>query len=218
MISKSAARGTPAGSAAHVPSVACEAALKRINLTLAQHRRAQATLAATNPISGRLSVLPAGTTSTLIRTEGTLVRILSVAEAFCFGQLASRMEAQAPPPRSKLVDTLYLDAEQRATSSWNAAQGAFNQWANVNLHDQKNTWQEFLSITEARNAIIHGLGNFTGRQRRAANFSDHRTRLATLGYVVTTRSVRVTSPALDASAATTREVLNWVDGKLATIP
>lgn len=218
MTSKSAAAGTPSGSAAHVPSVACEAALKRINFTLAQHRRTQATLAATNPISGRLSVLPAGTTSTLVRTEGTLVRILSIAEAFCFGQLASRLETHAPPPRSKLVDELYLDAEQRATSSWNAAQQAFNKWANVNLHDQKNTWHEFLSITEARNAVIHGLGNFTGRQRRAGNFSDHRTRLATLGYVVTTTSVRVTAPALDASVAIIREVLTWVDEKLVTTP
>ena len=128
------------------------------------------------------------------------------------------MEAHAPPPRSKLVDTLYLDAEQRATSSWSAAQQAFNQWANVNLHDQKHTWRDFLSITEARNAVIHGLGNFTGRQRRAGNFRDHRTRLTTLGYVVTTTSVRVTAPALESSAATIREVLNWVDKKLVSAP
>lgn len=215
MTSSSAVSGKSSGSAAHVPSVACEAAVKRINFALAQHRRTQVTLAAANAISGRLSVLPPGTTSTLIRTEGTLVRIISIAEAFCFGQLASRMEAHAPPPRSKLVDALYLDAEQRATSSWSAAQGAFNQWANVNLHDQKTTWQNFLSIIEARNAIIHGLGDFTGRQRRAGNFGDHRTRLAALGFVVTNTSVRVTAPALDASAAAIRDVLNWVDEKIA---
>jgi hypothetical protein len=196
-----------------VPSPRCEASARRINYTLAQFARTQATLGLATP-SGRLSTLPAGSTASLMRAESTLIRMISITESFCFGELARHLEEKAPLPRTDLIERLYLDAEERAMSSWSQAATAFKTWTKVTLGDQGATWQNFRAIVEARNAVIHGLGSFTSRQRRDKSYTGTQKMLGKLGFDVADDRVRVTPSALRTSGPLCIDVMTWIDLEL----
>ncbi|TRW45310.1 hypothetical protein [Georgenia yuyongxinii] len=153
-----------------------------------------------------------------MRAESTLVRLVSITESFCFGELARHLETKAPPPRTDLIERLYLDAEERAISSWSQATSAFKSWAKVTLSDQGATWQDFRAIVEARNAVIHGLGSFTGRQRRDKSYTATKRRLSKLGFGVTGDRIQVTPSALRASGRLCIEVMTWIDKELPVLP
>ncbi|MEI5675742.1 MULTISPECIES: hypothetical protein [unclassified Nocardioides] len=142
-------------------------------------------------------------------------------EAFTYGQLQERLERYAPEPRNKFVDGLYADEERKATGSWDAAKKAFNTWGpGVQLGEFKR-WNEVLAVIDARNAVVHGLGQFTRLQRRKHSaLAESKKRLVKLGYAIDESDNRLitTSVALRNTGDLLRQFLEHLDGQLTAHP
>lgn len=190
-------------------------------ITLAQHTRAEAALAGSAPIRGRLSVLPAATQPQRIRRESVLVRLTSLTEAFTFGELQQRLEKHAPEPRNKFVEKLYADEERRATGTWDAAKQAFKDWGSgVNLASFTR-WDDVQAVIDARNTVVHGLGQFTRLQRKKpGRLTAAKGRLKVLGFTVDEPDNRLitTQVALRNTTDLLREFLEHLDGELKAKP
>jgi hypothetical protein len=96
-----------------------------------------------------------------LQCQATLVRLLSITEAFCAERLLEEVEQIMIPSRHQTVSNLWDDAAIDATRSWEAQKGAYKQWLGV-----KHDWKAVEQLAEARNAVAHGLGSLTRRQRR----------------------------------------------------
>jgi hypothetical protein len=184
-------------------------------LTLAQHRRNESALIGW-PASGRLQVLPADSLMSRTRREGELVRVISITEAYVHGQLQSRLDALAPSPRTELVDELYGQTEDQATSSWVNAAKYYKKWVNKTAIMSYSGWNQVNAAIEARNAVIHGLGKFTSRQVRHGVPVKVALDLSALKYVVdvTEGRVHVTGESLELTTRLLRSYLEWLDNEL----
>lgn len=199
----------------------CERVIRLLMITLAQHTRAEYALAGLNPIVGRLSVLPAATQAERIRREGVLVRLTSLTEAFVFGQLQQRLERHAPEPRNKFIEKLYADEERKATGTWDAARDAFSKWGPGVMLSAFGPWDDVRATIDARNAVVHGLGQFTKLQRKnSGSLTATKIRLRSLGFVVDEPDNRLitTTLALRNTSDLLRRFLEHLDGQLQANP
>ena len=215
----------PAGStwSATLPSVVsrdCERSVRLLMMTLAQHRRAEAAFVLKVPVTGRLKVLPPGYEQRQVRCAAMLTRLVSIMESYVHGQLVQRLELLIPPPRSDLLETLYVQFEDKGTSSWVEMANYFKKHVSNTVQIKTYAqWDQVNAVIEARNAIVHGLGSFTSKQVRRsanANAAPHLRRLAF--YVPSNaQHVSVTSEALDATATLLRNYMEWLDRLLAGV-
>ncbi|WP_143103090.1 hypothetical protein [Agrococcus baldri] len=92
--------------------------------------------------------------------QATVLRLMTITEAFCVGRLVEladlSSEANAASPRRAMLD----DALMHASGSWQAMERAFKDW-----HSVKPSWSSLRGPTEVRNAVAHGLGALTHRQK-----------------------------------------------------
>jgi len=84
----------------------------------------------------------------------------------------------APSPRTELVEELYGQTEDQATSSWVNAAKYYKKWINKTAIMSYPSWNQVNAAREARNAVIHGLGKFTSRQVRRGILAAGEPRLA----------------------------------------
>lgn len=200
---------------ARVPSVAAEQSVRLLMATLAQHRRQEAALAPTSPLRlGRLRTLPTSSGSAQVRRQATMMRLMSIVEAFVADRLVERFEPHVPPPRTLILEDVYVRAEDNAIGSWPKMTEHYGRWFNIKFNATAcPAWQRIDAMTNARNAVAHGLGELTRRMARKGTHQLQRD-FATLGISVSGNAVAISERALRECALTGREFIEWLDEKL----
>jgi hypothetical protein len=200
---------------ARVESPAAERSVRTVMATLAQHRRQEAVLATSlRPWHGRLRALTASTGSNQIRRQATLLRIMSIVEAFVADQLVQRFEPHVPPPRPAILEDVYVRTEDGAIGTWPKMIEHYGRWFDIKLsRGNCPSWRRVEAMTNARNAIAHGLGELTRRMARKGT-RELELDFATLGLTLSGNSVLISEDSLRRAAETAREFINWLDLEL----
>lgn len=210
-----------ANSGPAVVSPNCDRSIRLLMVTLALHRRGEASLATGSPVRGRLKVLAPDSVNSRVRRENVLVRSLSIMESYVHAELVSRLAPLAPSPRSDLVETLYAQFEERGTMSWDETANYFKKHVHASIKIKNSPdWDQVNAVSEARNAVVHGLGRFTNRQTRRNVPKVVASHLTELKFDVSTDGSRVlvTAAALESTVMLLRSYLEWLDGALEAIP
>jgi hypothetical protein len=148
-----------------VPSVDAERSVRLLMHTLAHHRRTESALRSDPAVRGRLTVLASAAASRQVVAQGTLLRLVSIAEAFTATQLVLRIEPHAPPPRTPILEDIYSYAEDRAIGNWYEMERRYSTWLRISLK-KRSGWSDLKILRDARNAVAHGVGELTRRQAR----------------------------------------------------
>lgn len=191
-----------------------ERSIRLIMTTLAQHRRQEAVLERSRPPSrGRL--IPATSAwSVQIRRQATLVRITSIIESYVTEQLVQRFELHAPPPLPDILKDVYVRAENDAIASWPRMTEHYKRWFKIKISRQTcPAWGRVEALTDARNAVSHGLGELTRRMARS-NLDQLRQDLATIDVAMAGNALELTESSLRQAASAGREFIEWLDDEL----
>lgn len=142
-----------------VPSQLAEDSIALLNITVANHRSAILRIPERLHKS-RLGGVVFQDRATVQR-YGTLERLVAITESFVHERLGRHVESHLGtlnlPPISLVVD----EALVNAAMNWNNAQRAYREWIEVKL-----PYSEIEGLVEARNAIAHGLGTLTRKQKQ----------------------------------------------------
>lgn len=193
--------------------MAAEESIRLVMTTLAQHRRQEAVLATSRrPWHGRLRVLTTSAGSVQIRRQASLVRITSIIEAHVADQLVQRFELHAPPPRKAILDDVYVRAEDNAIGSWPKMTEHYSRWFSIRMRTCPS-WRRIEALTNARNAVAHGLGELTRRMARKDK-TQLRRDFATLDISMAGSAIVLSEMSLRSAAAAGREFIQWLDEEL----
>jgi hypothetical protein len=188
------------------PSAEAEAASALLFRTLGAHRTA---IAALKPRShSRLRTSP-DDDQVQDRCQSTLVRLLSITEAFASDTLAREVEAEVRGAQSATATRLADEAVLRATGSWPEQKKAYKEWLGIN-----EDWKAVERLAEARNAVAHGLGKLTRRQLRSEQ--SVRTKLLEAGIQLTDGKVILSDASLAEAAAACRGFVERLDQAVGT--
>jgi hypothetical protein len=186
--------------------------------THAQHRSAESAMRS-GVIAGRLSVLPSGARARQLRTQSVLVRLISITEAFASTQLVGRLERHMPPPRKSLSEALFIQAEDRATSTWENMESNYKKWVSKLELKMCPQHADVKTLVGARNAIVHGLGGLTKRQLRDPKLPQLITDLGRLDITVDrSHQLTVSEAGLRRSTLQLRGLVVWLDKELSKRP
>jgi hypothetical protein len=169
--------------------------------TLGAHRTAVAALRSQPPPR-----LPSGRIPDpeQIQCQSTLVRLLSITESFTSQLLLREVDKAAARARSASIDSVWEEAATRGTSTWREQQAAYINWLGV-----KEDWKVAERLAEARNAVAHGLGTLTRRQRR--NEASVRSKLKEAGITLTGIRIVLSDAALASAASACRDLIHRID-------
>lgn len=149
-----------------VPREVTEAAEHYLHATYLDHVRA---LKATTRVRGRVlrssTILGAYDPESASR-QGCFLRLISVVEAYVDIACAALFRERTPTTHD-LVRRLVEGAELRASSTWHERKEAFDTYHGIRLGNLAR-WSELDAGIEVRNAIAHGLGQLTQKQRSGA--------------------------------------------------
>lgn len=201
-------------SAAYVPSLAAEQAIRAMLSTVAQHRRQEVTLASGRRIVGRLRRLPTPEQAAEVRRQATYFRLVSLMEAFVTQELVTRFEAQVPPPRSDVIEAIYTKAEDAAIASWSAMTDHYRDWLGIRINQETcRSWRDVQTMTNVRNAISHGVGDLTRRMARK-DLAQLEQGFRQIEVEIEGRSIRVSDAAVRLAAMSGRSFVEWLDEQL----
>ncbi|MER7367499.1 hypothetical protein [Nonomuraea wenchangensis] len=184
-----------------VPSSEAEAASALLFRTLGAHRAA---IAAMKPQRHtRLRTMP-DDDPFQDRCQATLVRLLSITEAFASEMLAREIESAVVGARNATATVLADEAVIRATSGWQDQKKAYKDWLGI-----VSDWKAVEQLAEARNAVAHGLGRLTKRQMR--NGQSVRAKLQAAGISLHGNLVVLSDENLAEAAASCRVFIEKLD-------
>ncbi|MCG5216157.1 hypothetical protein [Streptosporangium sp. KLBMP 9127] len=126
--------------------------------------------------------------------QATLVRLLSITEAFASDLLSREVEHAVVSAQNSIASTLADEAVIRATSSWQEQKKAYKDWLGIS-----EDWKSVERLAEARNAVAHGLGKLTKRQMR--NEQSVRSKLEAAGIIVDGNTVVLSDESLAEAAS-----------------
>jgi hypothetical protein len=184
-----------------VPSVEAEAASALLFRTLGAHRVAVAALKPQH--STRLRSLP-NEDPFQDRCQATLVRLLSITEAFASEMLAREVDRATAGARSTTALKVADEAVIRGTSTWKDQERSYRDWLGV-----KEDWKAIERLAEARNAVAHGLGRLTRRQLR--NEQSVKAKLRAAGIKLDANRIVLSDEALLAAASACRLFIERID-------
>ena len=95
-----------------------------------------------------------------------MFRMVAIVEAYVDG-VSRALFANALIGQSELFSSLVSSAESRAYDNWNERKKVFTEHHRIPLSECAN-WQAIDAAIEIRNAVAHGLGRLTARQRNSA--------------------------------------------------
>jgi hypothetical protein len=149
-----------------------------------------------------------------IRRQATLVRMASIVEAHVADELVQRFEPHAAPPRTAILDDVYVRAEDNAIGSWPKMVEHYGRWLDIKITQRRcPSWRRIEAMTNARNAVAHGLGELTRRMARKGKDQLQRD-LATLGITIVGNAIDISEDSLRHTAAASREFIEWLDAEL----
>jgi hypothetical protein len=143
-----------------------------------------------------------------VRFESTYLRLISIVEAYvdsmCSDLFRRPQVAQVPMFRA-----LIAAAEARASTNWEERKSAFSEYHRVSLGSCER-WSELDAGIDIRNAIAHGLGTLTKRQRTHKS----RAKMESVGAVIVDDRLMLNDKALARCLLFTTEFVKSVDSKI----
>ncbi len=191
-----------------VLSAEAEDATALLRSTVAQHVGLERTLLGAGfPVRrGRLTVISAAEQ----RRQATLTRLISITEAFLARRLVDRAEARVLPAADSIREAVWTKAEEQATGSWPNLAAHYAKWLSVPLA-KNGDFKRVLVHVDARNAVAHGVGELTRRQRRQGrSLTDA---LSAEGYVLVGGRVDISESVIRTACLLTARVVSFVDQK-----
>lgn len=187
-----------------VVSSEAELASKRIMETLAQaSSRTTPTQATASRLHHRAVLLPDP------RHSLVLPHITAIAEDYS-RRLLIECSERVLDLSVDLMEDLWKTGLRRAEGSWETHSAAWAKWFGIDLR----TWVDYpslLAFVQARNAIIHGLGDLTRRQIGDDGGRRVKAQLASVGIATAGRTIILTTNAVRNSALTSRAFIEWLD-------
>lgn len=184
-----------------VPSTEAEAASALLFRTLGAHRAAVAALKPQR--RPRLRASP-GDDPVQDRCQATLIRLLSITEAFASTLLSREIDRAFAGARNDTAAKLVDDAVIRGTSTWQDQRKSYQNWIDVN-----GDWKAVERLAEARNAVVHGLGKLTRRQMRSEQ--SVKSKLEAAGITVDDNKIVLSDDSLAAAASACRDFIERLD-------
>lgn len=142
-----------------------------------------------------------------VQRQATLVRLVSVTEAFCSARLIEHVEANSSVSSDPISTLIWEKASIDTTSNWSNQRQAYSNWLGV-----KPAWARIEGLIEARNSISHGLGRLTRRQLRNAEAT--RNKVTSAGLAIKGDAVELTDDALLRAAKICAELVAEIDLKM----
>ena len=142
-----------------------------------------------------------------MRTEAAYLRLISIVEAY-IDSMCSQL-ILSTNDQSEMFRLLVSTAEERASSSWREREEAFRTYHNISL-SKCDAWKELQSGIVIRNAIAHGLGHLTKRQRKPAT----RLKVQSIGARLSDDQLILDAQCLDQALAFSRIFVESVDDKI----
>ncbi|MEU5554048.1 hypothetical protein ABZ738_30175 [Micromonospora sp. NPDC047793] len=138
------------------------------------------------------------------RCQATLIRLLSITEAFAADLLAREADRAVSLSQSTAASRIAEEAVIRATSGWQDQRKAYKDWLGVT-----EDWNAVDRLAEARNAVAHGLGKLTKRQLR--NEQSVRAKLRAAGISLNNGRIVLSDANLAAATSACRDFIERVD-------
>jgi hypothetical protein len=110
---------------------------------------------------------------------------------------------------------IWTRAETQAEGAWKEHIAAWKKWHGLNLREAPG-FAALMAFVEARNAIMHGLGQLTKRQMRRDGGREVISKLSSVGIPVIARRLSIDDPVVDNCADTVRSYIHWLDLKVQT--
>jgi hypothetical protein len=137
-----------------------EAARLLVNQALGFHRTQMAGLA-TRAHRSRLAAPILDTAQ--VQRQATVLRMISITEAFCVDRLLDLAEKEVAPTDSSVRNLIWQRSSVAAVSTWPSIQATYKTWYSI-----RPSWTRINQLLEVRNAIAHGLGRLTRVQKSHA--------------------------------------------------
>jgi hypothetical protein len=184
-----------------IPSHEAESASALLFRTLGAHRTAITTLQAERPTR-----LRAATDGDPLqdRRQATLVRLLSITESFAADLLSREIDKAANQASHPSISKIADDAVNQAIGTWAGQKKSYKEWLGIS-----ESWTKVEQLTEARNAVAHGLGKLTRRQLR--NESGTTSQLRAVGIAVNNQAILLTEENLQSAALICRDFIERID-------
>lgn len=184
-----------------IPSAEAEAASALLFRTLGAHRAA---IAALKPAPRPRLRTRSDDDPVQDRCQATLIRLLSITEAFAADLLAREADRAVSLSQSTAASRIAEEAVIRATSGWQDQRKAYKDWLGVT-----EDWNAVDRLAEARNAVAHGLGKLTKRQLR--NEQSVRAKLRAAGISLNNGRIVLSDANLAAATSACRDFIERVD-------
>jgi hypothetical protein len=184
-----------------VVSAEAEAASALLFRTLGAHRAAIAAIGS-QPLT-RLRISPDGD-PVQERCQATLIRLLSITEAFASDMLSREVDGAIARVGSATAAKVADDALIRGTSTWQDQKKSYKDWLGVN-----EDWKAVERLAEARNAVAHGLGKLTRRQLRSEQ--SVKSKLKAARITVNDNRIVLSDDNLAAAASACRDFIEKLD-------
>lgn len=173
-----------------LPSLAAEQAITDLRLILAEHKRS---LISSTLRPGRIP--QAGGYPERRRRELTLAALVAVIEHFSFHALI-----RATP-----------GLNESSVASWPKQEQAWKDHHNINLRIDIAEYAAVRGFTEARNAVLHGLGELTKMQQQPHKLSEVLKDLKRAGIELDGKRLLVSELDLDRCSEYSRRYLQQID-------
>jgi hypothetical protein len=138
----------------------------------------------------------------------TLPHFAAVCEEFSRGVLIECSEPHVPATHP-LLEQLWLAAESKA-ETWPGQEAAWKEWHRFDFA-KAGEYKALRPLIEARNAIVHGLGDLTRRQTRKDGGAGVRKQLASAGIRTSGRRLLVDDTAVKNCLDIAAGFVIWLD-------
>lgn len=187
-----------------VISARAEASIALLFETLAIHRQRSVR---SGTLSPRLSVMSRGGDPEQPYRQLTLLRLVSITEAFCADQLYELGEIHVRPSETPARASIWDRAADDALGSWPKIRASYKAWFSITP-----PWGAIEDLIEVRNAIAHGLGHLTRRQRKSEQST--RDKISRAGIRLDGDRVILEEVDLTTAARTCRELIQALDTEI----
>nr|WP_308443062.1 DUF6545 domain-containing protein [Tsukamurella sp. TY48] len=186
-------------------SESAEGSIRLINQTLSLHRGNFLSITQSRNNTKRIGSRFDNDELQILR-QATLVRFLSVSESFASEALLHKMEQMMSSVDHPSGRKVWEDHYEQSTSSWERMRSTFNDLFEV----PKSLWTDILDLTHARNAVAHGHGNLTWRQRRR-NTRDLEVKLNRRSIEISDGRIVLSENSIDQAAQVCRDFISSLD-------
>jgi hypothetical protein len=138
----------------------------------------------------------------------SLPHFAAVCEEFSHGLLVECSEPIVPQTHP-LLEKLWSLAEAKA-DTWHGQEEAWSEWHGIVVAKQQK-YKNLRPLIEARNAVVHGLGELTRRQIRKDGGMAVKSQLASVGILTRGREIVISDAAMKACVDAARDFITWLD-------